>query len=266
MTIRRGYADTPLGQLHYAEAGAGPTVVMLHQTPRSHDEFAELQELLAADVHTLAMDMPGFGLSAPLATPQTIEDMAVGVLAFLDALDVDTAVVLGHHTGAAVAVEVAVRSPRRVLALVLSATPWVDEERRASEHGPAVDRATRSSDGGHLLELWRQRQPFYPADRPDLLDRFVRDALAPGLDPAEGHRAVDRYEMERRIRDVDAPVLLLAPTHDPFAEQHLATVVEALSHVPVLRLGRLEGAQIPAMEACADQVAHHLLTFIGSLG
>ena len=100
---------------------------------------------------------------------------------------------------------------------------------------------------------------------PDLLERFIRDALAPGLDPAEGHRAVDRYEMDRRIGGVHVPVLLLAPTDDPFAQNDLASVVAALSHVPRLELRRLEGAQVPAMEVCADQVAHHLREFVSSL-
>jgi pimeloyl-ACP methyl ester carboxylesterase len=265
MRIHRGYADTRLGQLHYAEAGAGPTLVMLHQTPRSHDEFAELQGLLAGDFRTVAMDMPGFGLSAPVAAPQTIEAMAAGVPALLDALGIDTAMVLGHHTGAAVAMEAAVQAPDRVRAIVLSATPWVDAERRSSEHELGVDRATRAADGSHLLELWRQRQPYYPEDRPDLLDRFIRDALAPGLDPTEGHRAVNRYEMERRIQEVDVPVLLLAPTDDPFAERDLPSVVAALAHVPVLERRPLRGAHIPAMEECAEQVARHVREFAARL-
>lgn len=49
ITVRYRYADTPLGQLHYAEAGEGEPIVLLHQTPRSLDEFAELQPLLAGD-------------------------------------------------------------------------------------------------------------------------------------------------------------------------------------------------------------------------
>ena len=56
------------------------------------------------------------------------------------------------------------------------------------------------------MELWAMRAPFYPPNRPDLLDRFIRDALAPGLDPVEGHRACARYRMEERIGLVTAPV------------------------------------------------------------
>ncbi|MBM7517075.1 alpha/beta fold hydrolase [Nocardioides nitrophenolicus] len=265
MSIRRGYADTPLGQLHYAEAGTGRVVLMLHQTPRSLDEFAEVQALLAADCRTLAMDLPGFGLSAPLAAPQTIEAMADGALALLDALEIDAAVVLGHHTGAVVAQELAVRAPDRVDGLVLSAMPWVDRARRERDHELGVDEAERAEDGGHLVELWRQRRPYYPAGRPDLLDRYVRDALAPGVDPAEGHRAVGRYEMDLRIAGVTAPVLLLAPSDDPFAVPALPAVRAALTGTRSVTTRSLDGGRIPAMEQCADQVAGHVREFLGAL-
>lgn len=265
MTIRRGYADTPLGQLHYAEVGSGPVILMLHQTPRSHDEFAEVQTLLSDGFRTIAMDMLGFGTSAPLPAPQTIEAMAAGGWALLDALGITEAVVLGHHTGAAVAQEMAVQAPERTTALVLSAMPWVDAARRAREHELGVDTAETAADGAHLTTLWRQRQPYYPAGRPDLLDRFVRDALAPGVDPQEGHHAVGRYLMDERIGAVTAPVLLLDPTDDPFAAATLPAVIEALRGTPVVEVRQLHGGQIPAMEQCADQVAAHVREFLGRL-
>src|SRR5699024_11601516 len=68
------YADSPLGRLHYAELGDGFPLLMLHQTPRSHDEFAEVQPLMArSGYRAIAMDMLGFGLSAPSAVPRSEE-------------------------------------------------------------------------------------------------------------------------------------------------------------------------------------------------
>jgi pimeloyl-ACP methyl ester carboxylesterase len=265
MTLHRAYADTPLGQFHYAEEGTGIPVLMLHQTPRTHDEFAEVQAALAGDVRTLAMDMRGFGFSAPLPEPQTIEDMAEGVLVLLDALALDSAVLLGHHTGSVVALEVAAAAPERVQALVLSAMPWIGPERRAREHSVGVDDVERREDGSHLTELWRLRQPYYPAGRPDLLDRFVRDALVPGLDPAEGHRACERYLMEQRIGLVRCPVLVLAPSDDPFAGPAVPDVVAGLTAAERVVTETLEGAMIPAMEQCADQVAAHTRAFLAEI-
>src|SRR5690606_6102962 len=114
----------------------------------------------------------------------------------------------------------------------------------SGDHDTGVDVATVADDGSHLTKLWRLRQPHYPARRPDLLARFVRDALAPGLDPAEGHRAVSRYAMDERISAVTAPVLLLAPTDDPFAAAALPSVTAALRNARTVQVRALQGAQI----------------------
>jgi pimeloyl-ACP methyl ester carboxylesterase len=242
MGIRFGYADTAFGQLHYAEQGTGPALLLLHQTPRSWDEFRELLPLLATDHRVIAMDMVGFGASATLPAPQTIEAFAAAARALLDALEIPVAAVLGHHTGAAVALEMAVAYRERVTALILSSCPWADADYRAAHaDGPAVDRAERTPDGGHLHSLWEQRRPYYPQPGTDLLDRFLHDALAFGVDPAEGHRACARYRMEDRIAAVRAPVLLLGAGADPFSIRNL----------PVLR-ARLTGAAVVDEVVFAD--------------
>jgi len=265
-TVRRGYADTPFGQLHYAEAGTGPALLLLHQTPRSHDEFREVQPLLADRRRVLAMDMLGFGLSAALPAPQTVERFAAGAFALLDALGVHEAAVLGHHTGAAVALEMAAQAADRVPALVLSSPPWTGPEYRASHaDGPAVDRADRVDDGGHLTAWWGLRRPYYPAGRPDLLDRFVRDALAPGVDPAEGHRACARYVMEDRVPAVTAAVLLIGAAADPFAMPNVAVLRQRLTNARSVDVRVVEGGMIPLMEQAPQQVADLVGRFLRGL-
>ncbi len=273
--VRRAYADTALGQLHYAEAGAGVPLLLLHQTPRSHDEFREVQPLLAAQFRTVAMDMYGFGLSAKPPAPQTIEQYAAGVLALADALGLDEFAVLGHHTGMFVATEVAAAAAGRVLAAVLSASELADADYRATTYREMtegglspegfpldVDVAVAQADGGHLTTLWAKRQPLYPADRPDLLDRFIRDALAPGVDPAEGHLACARDRMEERIGLLQAPVLLLAATLDPVSYPHTARVLAALPAVTAAELVEIPGGRIPLMEEWPEEVASAVLDFL----
>jgi pimeloyl-ACP methyl ester carboxylesterase len=177
---RRAYADVAHGQMHYAECGdpAAPTtpVVLLHQTPRSWREYAEVLPLLGARRHAIAIDTAGFGESDPVAAP-SIEAWAGAALHLLDAIGVRRAHVVGHHTGGVVALEIAARAPERVASLVLSSTPYTSEAfRRARAARPAIDAVAPSADGTHLAALWQKRQPFYPADRPELLQAFVADA------------------------------------------------------------------------------------------
>ena len=262
-TPRRAYADTPLGQIHYVEQGEGPAIVLMHQTPRSFDEYREVMPLLAASHRVLAIDMPGFGLSYEIPAPQSIEAIADGVLAFLDALSIESTDLLGHHTGGAVAVEIAARAPHRVRSLLLSSAPWADAAyREAHAGGPGVDEADIADDGSHLTTLWALRQPYYPAGRPDLLDRFVRDALAPGVTPAEGHMACGRYVMEDRIGHVVAPTLLIGASDDPFALPSVAKLAEHLVNAARVEQVIIPGGMIPLMETKSQEVADAVASFI----
>src|SRR5882757_7906551 len=262
----RGYADTPLGQLHYVEHGSGRPVLLLHQTPRSWDEFREVQPLLATSAHTVAMDMIGFGLSPIGPPPQTIEGMARGAFALLDALGIESAVVLGHHTGGAVAIEMAAVSPARIDGLVLSSAPLTDAAYRTSHaNGVAVDEAETRDDGSHLVTLWNQRLPYYPAGQPDLLNRFIRDALAPGVDPAEGHRACARYVMEDRLPLVTAPVQLIGATADPFALPDVERLRTRLTTARRVDTTLIEGGTVALMEQKPAEVAAAARQLLASL-
>lgn len=257
--IRRGYADTVHGQIHYAECGEGPPVVLLHQTPRSWDEYREVLPLLGRTHRAIAMDTIGFGASAPLAE-HSIENYAAAVVAFLDALGLRRTALVGHHTGGVVAIEVAARAPERIEALVLSSTPYVDADGRAARAvRPPIDHVTPAPDGAHLAELWRRRQGFYPPDRPDLLTRFVRDALTVGDDVEKGHEAVARYRMEDRIGLVRCPTLCIGASADPYAFPELKPLSNRLNSAEV---AVIEGGMVPLMEEHPAEVTKMIVRFL----
>lgn len=263
--LRRGYIDSAWGQLHYVEQGRGPALLLLHQTPRSWDEYRELIPILAPLFHVIAVDMLGFGASAREGPQQTIEGMADAAVAVINALSLAPCAILGHHTGAVVAIEVAASEPGLVSALILSSPPWADANNRAAHANRAsVDNAMPLEDGSHLQVLWSQRRPYYPAQPAGLLNRFIRDALAPDLDPAEGHRACARYLMERRIGLVAAPVLLIGASDDPFAFPNLDPIRRHLIACRSIQTAIIEGGTVPLMEQKPNEVAAAVSTFLTS--
>src|SRR5262249_43229352 len=147
--------------------------------------------LLARERLVIAMDTIGYGESHKPPHRCEIEDYARGAITLLDGLGVRSTAVVGHHTGAVIAMELAASYPERVERLVLSASPFIDrsdrERRRTGGH--RVDHVDPKPDGTHLAALWQGRQAFYPKDRPDLLTRFVADALRAGEKLVEGHGA-----------------------------------------------------------------------------
>ena len=66
MIIHR-HVDVPGATIHCVIAGEGEPVLLLHQTPRSWDEYRDVLPLLAAHGQAIALDTPGFGASSALA-------------------------------------------------------------------------------------------------------------------------------------------------------------------------------------------------------
>ncbi|HKX44508.1 MAG TPA: alpha/beta fold hydrolase [Burkholderiaceae bacterium] len=261
--VRRAFVDLPHGQVHYAECGAAdaPAILLLHQTPRSWAEYRGVLPRLSERHRAIAMDTAGFGDSDPLPEPPSIEAWARVAVGLLDALGIARAHVVGHHTGGVIAVELAARHPGRVAALVLSATPYTDAAfRRARAERPPIDAVELSDDGAHLAALWRQRQAFYPAQRPDLLQAFVLDALKVRGDDVEGgHRAVAAYRMEERMAQVRQPALVIHAPDDPFASPHTAAW---RAHLPQARVVEIAGGMVPLPDQLPAAFADAILDFL----
>jgi pimeloyl-ACP methyl ester carboxylesterase len=237
--LTRSFIETSLGPIHVACCGQGA-------------------------VRAIAMDTPGFGDSPALPAAPSIEAWSEAVIALLDNLGLDRACLVGHHTGAVTAMEVAARAPARVAALVLSSCPMVDAARREHHgHKTPIDAVNRAMDGSHLLQLWRGRRPFYPANRPDLLDRFVTDALRAGEMAAEGHRVVNRYRMEDRIGSVRAPTLVIAATDDPHAFPAAQPVARAVAGAEIVEIA---GGTVPLPDAMPTEFSAAILNFLHRRG
>jgi pimeloyl-ACP methyl ester carboxylesterase len=265
-TVTRRFVDLPHGTVHYAAAGEGDAVLLLHQTPRSWDEYRDVLPLLGRRRRAIAMDTAGFGDSTPLPPGEdSIEAWAQVALGLLDALGIERADVAGHHTGAVVAVELAVRAPERVRSLVLSSLPYHSaEDRRRHLTGRAiVDDVDRSPDGSHVLELWRGRAAFYPEGAVDLLDRYLVDALKAGSLAADGHRVVARYDVPAALERIRGPVLLIGATADPYAYSHLAQVRAVLPDAEVVEL---EGGMVPLPDQLPEEFAAGVERFLAALG
>jgi len=260
-TVRRGFVDGRHGQLHYAQCGAtGEAVLLLHQTPRSWDEYRDVLPILGAERRAVAMDMVGFGDSVKPEEEQSIEACAASAEDLIEALGIGPVAVVGHHTGGAVAVELAASRPDLVRLLILSSTGLVDEAARARSAGrPPIDQVEVREDGSHLTELWQRRVAFYPRERPDLLHRFCIDAMKVLERVEEGHRAVHRYRMEDRLPLVRVPVLLLVGTDDPFVYPRHQRLADAL---PGCEVAELQGGMVPMVDQMPAEFAAAVKLFL----
>lgn len=263
--IRRAFADLSIGQLHFASCGdpAAPAVLLLHQTPRSWLEYREVLPLIGTRFRAMAMDTPGFGDSAALPGPASIEAWAAIAVELLDTLSIAQAHVVGHHTGGVIALHLAAAHAPRVASVVLSSTPFSgDAFRCARRERPPIDAVEPSGDGSHLAALWQRRQSFYPPQRPDLLEAFVCDALKVTGDVEGGHHAVAAYRMEDHIGRVTQPTLLIRASDDPFAAPHLP---ELQAQLPQAQIVEIAGGMVPLPDQMPRAFAQAVLGFLDGL-
>ena len=114
-------------QLHLAEQGEGPVVVLCHGFPESWYSWRhQLAALAAAGFHAVAPDMRGYGGSdRPDAIDQyTLLHLVGDMVGLLDALGADQAVIAGHDWGAPVAWPAALLRPDRFRAVMGLSVPF----------------------------------------------------------------------------------------------------------------------------------------------
>ena len=105
--------------IHYAEAGSGPVVVLLHGLWGGLNEWLPIVEPLSADHRVIALDFPGFHGSDKPDTQYHNTLLSQFLDGFLDALDLSEVTLMGHAMGANTATFTAVHHPDRIGTLIL---------------------------------------------------------------------------------------------------------------------------------------------------
>jgi 3-oxoadipate enol-lactonase len=117
MTIISGTARSSGATIRYQSAGEGPPLIFGHGVLSSLRIF-DAQLELARDHQLIRFDFRGHGQSS-LPRRWRMEDLADDYLAVLDALAIESAVVVGFSMGGMAALQLALEAPERVRALVL---------------------------------------------------------------------------------------------------------------------------------------------------
>ena len=113
----------PDGQtIAYVDQGKGPqTIIFIHglgsYLPAWNKNIAELSQ----HYRTIALDLPGYGKSSKENAQVGMKAYADAVLALMDELKIEKAVLTGHSMGGQVAITAALQAPERVQKLILAA-------------------------------------------------------------------------------------------------------------------------------------------------
>jgi non-heme chloroperoxidase len=217
--------------LPYVEHGAGAPVVLLHGLSDNWRSFAPVLEHLPPGVRALAVTQRGHGDASKPPGGYEPRRMAADVVAFLDAVGADRAVLAGHSLGSAVALQAAVDAPERVAGLVLGAAHSAHRHATPAlgELAGAVRALADPIDPAFARELQEQaREPHLPAG---LHAAMVEQTLRM---PARVWRAIvdglSGFDVDAALPALDVPALLVWGEHDPFFDR--ATQEAVLRRLP----------------------------------
>jgi pimeloyl-ACP methyl ester carboxylesterase len=112
-------AETAVGKIEYAIAGAGTPLLSIHGAGGGYDQGLLIATGLVGDgFRVIAPSRFGY-LRTPLPGDASPAAQADADAALLDAVGIDRAIVVGTSAGAPVAMQLALRHPERVTALIL---------------------------------------------------------------------------------------------------------------------------------------------------
>jgi len=232
--LRRGFVDVGPAQVHYRHGGDGARgvpLVMIHASPGSSRQLVDLASLLAVDRRVIAPDTAGNGDSDPidLSTP-AIADLAAHALAALDPLIDGPFDLYGSHTGASIAMEIALAAPARVRRLVIDGMGLYAADEQSDVLRQYAREIVPDLEGTHLMKVWhfcRDQYLFWP-----YYNRTEAGRLPNGLPDAEtfhdfvvevmkamrtyhrSYRAAFRHPKRDRLVLLRLPVLVLTSPSD----------------------------------------------------
>lgn len=136
-------------QLAYEQHGKGKPLVLLHGYPLDHHIWDDVIPLLSEKFDLIVPDLRGFGESATVDSPYTIDDFASDIAGLLDHLGISKTAIAGHSMGGYVALAFARRHSGRATGLGLVASQVLADspDRKEGRYKSAVEVAEKGIGG-----------------------------------------------------------------------------------------------------------------------
>lgn len=187
-----GYAPVNGLQMYYEIHGDGAPIVLLHGTFMTlTNNWQELIPALAKTRRVIGVELQGHGRTADIARDFSYENLADDVAALLDYLNIAEADLLGYSMGAGVALQTAIRHPKKVRKVV-SVSGVFRHDGWVKEALDAFPQITADAFKGSPIEADYKKLSPTPDAFPSLMKRAIAMDLKPydfGADKLKATRA-----------------------------------------------------------------------------
>jgi pimeloyl-ACP methyl ester carboxylesterase len=198
-------------ELKYHDVGAsnGKIIIFIHGPGSSSRDWYLVGPELLESYRVLAMDLRGHGESAHPECCFTFDDYERDVIAFMDALKVDSAIIVGHSMGSFIAQRIALDFPERVQKLILiSASDKATGNDKYDRLYGAAQTSKGLSDPA-VLNKWNKTTTVMPI--PDVMttkSNNERAATAPDVWKGD-LKSILAEDNSARLSGIKAPTLIL---------------------------------------------------------
>ena len=190
----------------------GRKVVMIHGAGSNGHTWHNQVDYLGQAHSAISIDLPAHGRSSGVEGLKTIQEYGDFVVAFLDALGVKSAVIAGRSMGGAIAMDIAIRHPGRVEAIVPVVTAArfnIPPERIEALRGVAMGRAPQAFvTDGYSPATVKNR---FEVVREGWMEQIQTDPRVRYTDMV----ACTKCDIREQISRIDKPALVLAGADDP---------------------------------------------------
>lgn len=189
---------------------------MIHKMVWSSVQFTNVQPLLAAKgIRSVAVDLPGYGMSDGPSTPPTAAEYANALLPILDSLGAKKAVFVGSDTGATIVSVMADLHPDRVERLILSGPPVFPPGKQAELLAENPFDQTLQPDGSHFTKKWAAIYRVAAGKSTlESIHQSVMQFFIAGPKEWYGHNAIFSYDLAPTLKRLRTPVLLITNRGD----------------------------------------------------
>jgi rifampin ADP-ribosylating transferase len=249
--------------LPYLQQGSptGVPVVLVHAWGESKGSFDQLLPLVPPSLRTFAMDQRGHGQADKPAIGYGLSDFASDVEAFMDAVQIESAILLGSSSGGYVAQQVAATSPRRVAGLVLVGSPRTLEGRPAFADG--VDKLTDPIDPDWVRASLGWFPRFHPVPDWYIDDRVADGVVMPARVWKESLEGLTTAKPPTQTGTITAPTMIIWGARDELLIREDQKALSAA--IPGSRLLVYEDTGHLVLWEQPERVAADLVAFIAAL-
>ena len=250
--VREQRVSLAHGTTRYLEAGGGWPVVLLHAFPLNADMWRGQLERVPDGWRFIAPDLRGFGPGATAAAT-SMDDFADGVVALLDALEIEKATIGGLSMGGYATFALLRRAPERFHAVVLADTRSTadTEQGRAGREkmiqtlrGPGVAAVVDEMLPKLLGETTRRERPEVAADVRRIAQMNSPAGVAGGVAAMR-----DRPDSTGDLARISVPVLILVGEEDtltpPSDSEAMRAQITRGHLVDIPRAGHLSNLEAP---------------------